>query len=157
MADLPAKKIRAAGDPTARFSEDGLRVMRALRFSCRLGFEIEAETAAAVRSCRHMLSKVSREKIAEEFYKILLCPSPGKILAEYGDVFTAAVGTFPEIPAGSTYHRKFRHTMLIPSGIGGDVYRAEASEARIASAKAVSEADGALTAAYTDFLSTGVR
>ena len=148
MADLPAKKIRAAGDPTARFSEDGLRVMRALRFSCRLGFEIEAETAAAVRSCRHMLSKVSREKIAEEFYKILLCPSPGKILAEYGDVFTAAVGTFPENTGRvdlSPEDFVTRCVILFGDAAADVLSGLKRPKAEIASAKAVSEA---LTAPY---------
>lgn len=95
MADLRAKQIRAAGNPVTRFSEDGLRVMRALRFSCRLGFEIEAETAEAVLSCRHMLNRISRERVAEEFYKILVCPAPRKILTEYIEVFTSAIGLKP--------------------------------------------------------------
>ena len=143
MADLRAKQIRAAGDPAARFYEDGLRIIRALRFSCRLGFEIEAETSAAVRSCRQMLSRVSRERTAEEFYKILLCPAPGKILSEYGEVFTAAVGAEPantDLIDLSGADFVTRCVILFGDSTADVLYGLKRPKSEIASGKAVSEA-----------------
>ena len=74
LRDLEARSLRAIGDPVARFTEDGLRLLRAVRFSTTLGFELEAETKAAVRSCAHLLARISTERIRDEFSKILTSP-----------------------------------------------------------------------------------
>ena len=69
--DIKASLIRAVGDPLKRFSEDGLRPMRAIRFAGQLGFEIENETLKAIGVSLEKISKVSVERIQEEFNKIL--------------------------------------------------------------------------------------
>ncbi len=74
VADLRAGVLRAIGDPFARFNEDALRLLRAVRFSTTLGFEIEADTKAAIITCAHLLEKISPERIRDEFSKILLSP-----------------------------------------------------------------------------------
>ena len=74
MADLKAGVIRAIGAPRARFEEDGLRLLRAVRFAARMGFSIEAETDAALRDCAHLLDRISPERIRDEFSKILTSP-----------------------------------------------------------------------------------
>lgn len=74
LADLKAGIIRAIGDPAARFSEDGLRLMRAVRFAAALGFEIEPETQTALREKSGLLAKISPERIRDEFSKILTSP-----------------------------------------------------------------------------------
>lgn len=71
LADLKAGIIRAIGDPTARFIEDGLRLLRAVRFAARMGFSIEPTTDAALRECASLLGKISPERIRDEFSKIL--------------------------------------------------------------------------------------
>ena len=73
-ADLDAGLLRAIGDPQARFQEDSLRLMRAVRFSTTLGFEIEPQTLAAVRQSAHLLDRISPERIRDEFAKILRSP-----------------------------------------------------------------------------------
>jgi poly(A) polymerase len=74
VADLRAGVLRAIGDPVARFTEDGLRLLRAVRFATTLGFEIEEETLAAIRECAPLLERISPERIRDEFSKILTSP-----------------------------------------------------------------------------------
>ncbi len=74
LADLKAGVLRAIGDPVARFSEDGLRLLRAARFATVLGFEIEPVTLAAMGECARLLEKISPERIRDEFSKILTTP-----------------------------------------------------------------------------------
>ncbi len=70
-ADIGAKLVRAIGDPRARFEEDKLRILRAVRFGARLGYEIERATWEAVLSMAPMIHQVSSERIREEVSRIL--------------------------------------------------------------------------------------
>ena len=74
VADLRAGVLRAIGDPVARFTEDGLRLLRAVRFATTLGFKIEGETLAAIRECAPLLERISPERIRDEFSKIITSP-----------------------------------------------------------------------------------
>ena len=69
--DLDQHLIRAIGEPKKRFNEDALRILRGIRIASQYHFEIEAKTQAAMFSCRHLLENISRERIAEEFLKIV--------------------------------------------------------------------------------------
>ena len=69
--DLAAKVIRAIGDPSRRFTEDKLRLLRAVRFAARLGFAIEPETMRAMQEFAPQVTVVSCERIREELTKIL--------------------------------------------------------------------------------------
>jgi len=71
QADLEAKVIRAIGEPGRRFAEDKLRMMRAVRFAARFGFEIEAETFRAIRRHVGEIHQVSPERLREELTKLL--------------------------------------------------------------------------------------
>ena len=70
--DIENKIIRAIGEPVKRFTEDALRILRAIRFSSTLGFEIEENTRKAMISCKHLLHNISPERIAEEINKFVL-------------------------------------------------------------------------------------
>jgi poly(A) polymerase len=70
-ADLAARLIRAIGDPERRFREDHLRLLRAVRFAARLGFEIEAETFAAIQRLAPLIKSVSPERVRDEVARIL--------------------------------------------------------------------------------------
>lgn len=72
--DLDAKILRAIGDPVARFREDRLRMLRAVRFAAVLGFEIESETWKAIQENAPHIHEVSAERIREELVKIFLSP-----------------------------------------------------------------------------------
>ncbi len=71
QADLKAKVIRAIGEPDRRFKEDKLRMMRAVRFAARFGFEIEAETFRAIRRHVAEIHQVSPERLRDELTKML--------------------------------------------------------------------------------------
>lgn len=72
QADLERRLLRAIGDPLARFTEDKLRMMRAVRLSARFEFELEEQTAQAVRQMVGQIGVVSAERIAQELRKIVL-------------------------------------------------------------------------------------
>lgn len=72
--DLNDKLIRCVGNPTLRFQEDALRIMRAIRFSCQLGFSIDPKTKQAISSERDRLRNISQERIRDEWNKSLLSP-----------------------------------------------------------------------------------
>ncbi len=76
LKDLEQKLIRAVGDPKQRFSEDALRMMRAIRFSSELGFQIELQTLLAIEEKAALLKYISKERIRDEFLKILGSPHP---------------------------------------------------------------------------------
>ena len=80
MDDLKAGIIRCVGSPTERFSEDALRILRAIRFSGQLNFEIEEETLNAVGALAPNLLKVSRERIQTELTKLLLSDHPERLI-----------------------------------------------------------------------------
>jgi tRNA nucleotidyltransferase (CCA-adding enzyme) len=85
--DLKNRIIRAVGDPDTRFSEDALRLMRGVRFAVKLGFTIEENTYAAICRRAEGLARISRERISEEFQKILTSPEPERgirLLTETG-------------------------------------------------------------------------
>lgn len=74
--DIKDGIIRCVGNPEKRFSEDALRILRALRFSAELGFEVELKTREALINNSFLLQKISRERIRIELNKILLSDSP---------------------------------------------------------------------------------
>ena len=74
-ADLRARVIRTIGSPADRFAEDHLRLLRAVRFAVRLGFDIEPDTFAALRAHASSIQSISAERIRDELIK-LLAPSP---------------------------------------------------------------------------------
>lgn len=91
-ADLRARIIRAVGDPRRRFDEDALRILRAVRFSSTLGFEIEGTTAAAAADLSHLLSFVSGERIYTEIKKLIAGTGAYRVLHEHRTVIESALG-----------------------------------------------------------------
>lgn len=87
LFDLDNKIIRCVGNAEDRFNEDALRIMRALRFSAVLGFEVEESTKNAIFKLYKNLSKISWERINSEFSKLLVGKNCVKILREYKEVF----------------------------------------------------------------------
>lgn len=78
--DIKDKNIRAVGDPKERFSEDALRMLRAVRLQAELGFVIDADAAAAISEMADNLGKISKERVRDEFIRILLSPNPMEAL-----------------------------------------------------------------------------
>lgn len=82
VKDAENKLIRAVGSPTERFSEDALRMMRAVRIAAQLGFNIEEETLEAIKANAPLISKVSVERVRDELLKIMASnyPADGYLL-----------------------------------------------------------------------------
>lgn len=76
IKDLNVKLIRAVGDAKERFGEDALRLLRAVRLSTQLDFEIEEKTLAAIKELAETIQKVSQERIRDEFTKIVMSENP---------------------------------------------------------------------------------
>ncbi len=76
LADLRRGLLRAVGDPAARFGEDGLRAMRAVRLCATLEMRLEADTAAAIGGALDILDRVSRERVHVELFKLLAARRP---------------------------------------------------------------------------------
>lgn len=108
MEDIANKLIRCVGDADARFSEDALRILRAVRFAAQLDFGIEEETYAAIRRHAENLRKVSSERIQMEIVKLLVSPNPERWLDLYQTGITSVI--MPEFdvamatPQNSVHH-----------------------------------------------------
>lgn len=84
--DLAAGLLRCVGDPDRRFAEDGLRILRALRFAAVLGFAIHPATSAALHRQKEMLVHVSAERITAELLTLLGGAKAGAVCAAYPDI-----------------------------------------------------------------------
>ena len=83
MDDLSNKTIRCVGNADARFGEDALRILRAVRFASQLGFEIEEETRGGIRKLAPTLANISAERIQVELIKMLVSPNPELLRTAY--------------------------------------------------------------------------
>lgn len=90
-ADIERERITCVGEPEKRFSEDALRILRAIRFSSALGFFVEKETADAVMEMYGTLSKISRERIYQELTKLLLGQSAADVMEKFASVIAFAL------------------------------------------------------------------
>ncbi|MCC8128455.1 MAG: tRNA nucleotidyltransferase [Clostridiales bacterium] len=84
--DLAAGLVRCVGDPDQRFQEDGLRLLRALRFAARFGFQVETETGAAIHRNRSLLDSIAVERIFTELKGFLVGQGVAPLLREYRDL-----------------------------------------------------------------------
>lgn len=94
--DIEKKIIRCVGDPETRFREDGLRIMRGVRFSSVLGFSIEEKTAEAILGLKSLLDNIASERIRVELDKLLCGRDAGRVLREYREVIAQII---PEVRA----------------------------------------------------------
>ncbi len=94
VSDIKNRIIRCVGEPDRRFSEDALRIMRALRFASVLGFEIEEETEKSIRKNAHLLKNIAAERISVELSKLLCGKNVYKVLMSFPDVLEEII---PEI------------------------------------------------------------
>jgi len=86
--DIENRIIRCVGTATERFSEDGLRILRALRFASVLDFDLDEECSDAVGSMKHLLDKISRERIYVELTKLICGRGAARIMGGYPDVIS---------------------------------------------------------------------
>jgi len=106
QSDLKGKIIRCVGDADTRFTEDALRILRALRFASVLGFEIEEKTKISIHKNKELLKNIAKERICIEFFKLICGKNADKIIDEYKDVIAVFI---PQIEAmfGFEQHSKY--------------------------------------------------
>jgi tRNA nucleotidyltransferase (CCA-adding enzyme) len=127
--DLDRKLVRAVGDPVARFREDGLRPMRAVRQAAQLGFEVDAPTRAAIPATIDVFRKVSAERVRDELLKLLAAPQPSRGLELMRT--TGLLGeVIPELLEGvgctqNRFHKHdvYEHTLHVVDDTDGDAIR----------------------------------
>jgi len=95
--DIERKRIVCVGEPVKRFDEDALRILRALRFSSRLGFEIESGTARAILDKRRLLLNIAAERINSEFSGILEGAYASEVISDYIDVFRTVIPLLSDV------------------------------------------------------------
>lgn len=108
MADIKNKIIRCVGDPVMRFSEDALRIMRAVRFASQLGFEIQEETDKAILSMKERLEEISRERIRMELDKLICGKNAVPVLLRYKELIGEIIPEMRQcfgFEQHSRYHR----------------------------------------------------
>lgn len=103
IKDLSDKIIRCVGDCQARFNEDSLRILRALRFAAKLNFEIDKKTSEAINENKNLINHLSAERVREELNKLLLSEGAEKILLNYPIVLSVFI---PGIEATVGYDQK---------------------------------------------------
>lgn len=120
IEDLQARLIRTIGDPDRRFSEDYLRMLRAVRFVCQLGFQLEKNTADAIRRHAEKILRISWERIRDELVRILATPRSAEgleLLADLGllEHILPEIGRLRGVPQPEEYHPEgdvFSHTVF---------------------------------------------
>ncbi|GAA2270829.1 CCA tRNA nucleotidyltransferase [Glycomyces scopariae] len=98
IADIARRTIRTPASPESSFADDPLRMLRAARFAAQLGFDVEAPTLAAMRDLAPELSRITAERVRDEFVKLMLAPDPVaglRLLVDTG----LADRFLPELPA----------------------------------------------------------
>lgn len=121
LEDIKQKRLRTVGDPNARFSEDYLRILRAVRFSTRFGFKLDSGIPPAIKNNLDGLNKISMERIRDELNKMLTGPAPAesiKMLAELKilDIILPEISALQGVEQPKKYHPEgdvFVHTCLM--------------------------------------------
>ena len=112
VEDFEKGVIRAVGEPEQRFREDALRMMRAIRFAARMGFAIEQKTLEAITKQAHLLEKISKERVREEFVKILATNYPADGVQKL--ISTGLINYFlPEILEGKEVEQGGHHQWTV--------------------------------------------
>ena len=123
--DLEYGVLRCVGEPSQRFSEDALRILRALRFAATLGFSIEPQTSEAILRHRRLLSEIAPERIRDELLKLLCGDQTAFILRRYRSVIAVFIpelkGTF-DFEQHSKHHNRdvYRHIVASVGNIDPD-------------------------------------
>lgn len=122
LEDLKARTIRAVGDPSRRFGEDALRILRACRFAAQLGFDIDAATFDGMLANKGLLSRISAERVTNELESMLLGCFAGRAIMDTSDVLGAVL---PELVSMKGFEQRtpyhiydvLEHTAHVVDGV----------------------------------------
>lgn len=127
LSDIRAHIIRTPSDPDITFDDDPVRILRAVRFAARFGWEIDPAAMEAMKRYSHRLSIISPERLYGEFEKILLCPRPAmalRLLREVGAmelVIPELCLTFDLSQSKLHFGTVWEHTLATVDGVGADI------------------------------------
>ncbi len=107
MEDIRTGIVRCVGDPLERFGEDALRILRAIRFSAQLGYEIDGDTRDGIRKLAPALRNISAERIQTELVKLITSPHPEDLRTAYELGVTKVF--FPEFDVAMETEQKHPH------------------------------------------------
>lgn len=125
MEDINKAIIRCVGDPSERFEEDALRILRAVRFSAQLGFKIEEDTKTAIKVKANLLKNISAERIRIELTKLLVSDNPDRLRTLYelgiSKVILPELDKMMETPQKNIHHAYSvgEHTIKAVSVVAG--------------------------------------
>ncbi|MDR5587841.1 MULTISPECIES: CCA tRNA nucleotidyltransferase [Clostridium] len=127
VGDLKKKVIKTVGNSEKRFSEDALRMLRAIRFSSQLNFSISNETLNSIKNLRDSIKNISKERIREEFNKILLSNTKGiDVLRETGliEYIVPEIIKFYDFKIDNIYYNDnlYAHTIMATEAIEKKLY-----------------------------------
>ncbi len=125
LDDIRNGLIRAVGDPSLRFKEDALRIMRGLRFAAVTGFDIESRTCEAMTESAHLLSEIAAERISAEFCGLMTAPYAAKVIRSSVPILKVIIPELEECEAfdqKSPYHDKdvLEHTLDVLDNLPRD-------------------------------------
>ncbi len=115
--DIENKIIRAIGDAEKRFTEDALRILRAIRFSSVLGFNIEENTKKAMIKCKHLLHNISEERIAAEINKFLLGKNVKNAILENYEILGEIIPEIKEMKDFNQHNRWHIYDVLTHTAV----------------------------------------
>ena len=92
--DIHNQIIRCVGNADARFQEDALRILRAMRFSAQFGFEIDKDTQDAMHRHKNLINKISKERIASELQKMIVGKNIYSVLNDFRDILAVIIPEF---------------------------------------------------------------
>ncbi len=124
VEDLKNRIIRTPLEPSITYSDDPLRMMRAIRFSCQLNFEIEANSLEAIQKTKQRIEIISKERVSDELHKIMLSPKPSiglRLFQETGlmDYFLPEIIALKGVEEvdGQLHKDNFYHTLQVVDNI----------------------------------------
>jgi tRNA nucleotidyltransferase (CCA-adding enzyme) len=125
LSAIENKEIKAVGNPLDRFNEDGLRIMRAVRFSSKLGFDIDKDTHSAMLECKNNLKRVSKERISSELLKILEGKNVVNAMMSNSEIIELIIPEYKmvlECPQNNPYHvySLEEHTLKVVEAVNSD-------------------------------------
>ena len=103
---LHCETIRCVGNPVLRFQEDGLRILRAMRFACVFGYDIDEDTAYGMRVCKKKLECVSKERIRSELDKMISTYKFGDIMMKFSDILVEIIPELDNLTGNISYTEK---------------------------------------------------
>ena len=128
IKDLKQKIIKTVGNPDERFNEDGLRMMRAIRFACQLGFIIEEGTVFSITVNKYLINNISAERIRDELCKILISNKPSvgiDLLRITGllDIIIPEIGNMVDFDQHNPNHDKnvYEHTLAVLNEVSNNI------------------------------------